>query len=109
MAETEKESDPLKGEEDLTTLSELYSRYGLDERGQRCFGQHVTVWRNAGVLETRISRKTLWRDRRISSDEGWLIFMCGADYQTVPPLSIPESKQLQSDLAEAIAFCEQHP
>ena len=109
MADSEKENDLLAGEEGLPSLSEWYSKYGLDERGQRCFGRHVTVWRNAAVLETKISKRTLWRDRQVSNDQGWLIFMCGAEYEAVPPLSIPESKQLQSDLAEAIAFCEQHP
>ncbi len=109
MAETEKENDLLAEEEDRTTLSELYAKYGLDERGQRSFGPYVTVWRNAAVLDTRTSKRNSWRDRQVSSDEGWLIFMCGMDYEAVPPVSVPESEQLQSELTEAIAFCEGHP
>ena len=107
MPETEKENDLRTGEDEPITLSELYARYGLDDRGQRHFGRYVTVWRNAAE-DTRRSKRKLWRGRRVSSDLGWLIFMCDKNNESVPPLSVAESEWLQSDLAEAIAFCKKN-
>ncbi len=109
MSETKKENDLIADEDEPITLSELYAKYELDERGQRYFGQYVTVWRNASVLSMRRSKRTLWSNRRVSNDQGWLILMCGQDYEAVPPLTVPDGEQLQSDLAEAIAFCEANP
>ena len=101
------ESDSAKRPQgEALALSDLYARYGLDERGYRYFGRYVAVCRHATVVETK---RVLWRHRRVVEDLGWLIFTCDRNDNPPPALNLEDAAQLQADLAQAVAFCRQNP
>ena len=97
---------PLEAFAETLRLCDLYQQYGLDELGQRQFGPHVTVWRNASVEE---GKRVPWFKRQVMNDLGWVVFICNKEYGEIPALTVNEAAALGASITEALAFCKNNP